>query len=251
MSRAIILAAGKGTRLVNGFDFPKPLKRVAGVPLIVRVLRNLERSGVTDVAVVVGYLADTLTSALKRYRLGLNLTFIHNEEYEKPNGTSLLKAQQYITGPTFLVMSDHLWSPGVFRAVAEYPLGDDEAVLGVDFDIKRCFDLDDATKVRINGDRVVAIDKALAHYDCLDTGVFRITPALIEELRRENGPDGCSLSQGVGNLAAQGRMRVADVGPATWIDVDTPQAHEIAERLIARYGDQLCVPSALCPAAHG
>ena len=44
--KAVILAAGRGERLVNGMAYPKPLKRVAGVPLIVRILRNLERAGV-------------------------------------------------------------------------------------------------------------------------------------------------------------------------------------------------------------
>src|SRR6478672_1990930 len=36
--RAIILAAGTGSRLVAQEAFPKPLKTVSGVPLIVRVL---------------------------------------------------------------------------------------------------------------------------------------------------------------------------------------------------------------------
>ncbi len=43
MKRAIILAAGKGERLVNGLTFPKPLKRVAGVPLIVRACLDIFR----------------------------------------------------------------------------------------------------------------------------------------------------------------------------------------------------------------
>ncbi len=30
---------------------------------------------------------------------------------------------------------------------------DDESVLGVDYDIPRCFDLPDATKVKLDGDR--------------------------------------------------------------------------------------------------
>jgi len=249
MNRAIILAAGKGTRLVKGFDFPKPLKRVGGVPLIVRVLRSLERAGVDEVGIVVGYLGDELIRGLERYHFRLTLRFIQNDEYDKPNGTSLLKARELVTGPTYLMMSDHLWSDELFSRVAAYPLGDDEAVLGVDHRIDRCFDLEDATKVRIEGDRVVEIGKELDRYDVIDTGVFRITPALIEALDRADGPEGVSLSQGVGALAAAGKMRVADVGDATWIDVDTPLAHQIAEKLVSRYGDRLRVPGHL-PAAQ-
>ena len=69
--RAIILAAGRGERLVNGYDYPKPLQLVRGVPLIVRVMRGLERSGVTDVAIVTGYLADTLVAGLEEYSFEL------------------------------------------------------------------------------------------------------------------------------------------------------------------------------------
>ena len=83
------------------------------------------------------------------------------------------------------------------------------------------------------------IHKELEEYNALDTGIFLITPALIEALDTVNGPEGCSLSQGVGALAAEGRMKAADVGDVTWIDVDTPEAHAEAERLIAELGDEL------------
>jgi len=239
MDRAVILAAGKGQRLVNGFDFPKPLKRVAGVPLIVRVLRNLERAGVHEVGIVVGHLGDVLMQGLERHRFSLDLRFYWNDEVDKPNGTSLLKAAEFVQGPTYLLMSDHLWSPDLIEAVGRAPLGEHEAVLGIDFDIPGCFDLPDATKVLLEGDRVLDIGKELPSYDALDTGVFRITPALIAELAAVNGTEGCSLSQGVAALARKGRMRVADVGDARWIDVDTPAAHIEAERLIRTYGDTL------------
>ena len=83
------------------------------------------------------------------------------------------------------------------------------------------------------------IGKELQSYNALDTGLFLITPKLIEALDRVNGPDGCSLSQGVAALASEGRMKAAEVGDAIWIDVDTPEAHAEAERLIALLGEDL------------
>lgn len=239
MERAIILAAGKGERLVNGKPHPKPLEKVNGVPLIVRVLRSLEQAGVKDVAIVVGYLGDVLKAGLAGYRFDLQLHFYDNDEYDKPNGTSLLKAADFVQGPTYLLMSDHLWSQDLIHAVRRYPLAVDEAVLGIDFNIASCFDLDDATKVSVRGDRVKAIHKELPSYEALDTGVFRITPAVIEALRCADGPDGCSLSDGIATLAKDGRMRVVDVEQAVWVDVDTPQAHAHAESLLRRYGSAL------------
>ena len=187
MKRAIILAAGKGERLVNGLTFPKPLKRVAGVPLIVRAIRNLELAGVEEVVVIVGYLGDVLRQALLRYRFGLKLTFVENDEYDKPNGTSLLKAKAYVQGPTFVLMSDHLWAPQLIAPIDAFPLAADGAVLGIDYDIQRCVDIPDATKVFLEGDRIVRISKELPEYHALDTGVFKISEALIEALERADG----------------------------------------------------------------
>lgn len=239
MKRAIILAAGKGERLVNGLTFPKPLKRVGGVPLIVRAIRNLERAGVDEVVVIVGYLGDVLESSLSRYKFGLDMRFVRNDEYSKPNGTSLLKARAFVQGPTFVLMSDHLWAPDLIAPIDAYAIASDEAVLGIDFDIERCIDIPDATKVLLEGDRIVQISKELPHYHALDTGVFKITEALMEELERANGPLGCSLSAGVQALAARGAMKAVSVGSAMWIDVDTPLAHGFAEKCLTRYGEVL------------
>jgi choline kinase len=239
MSRAIILAAGLGERLVRGKAYPKPLQTVRGLPLIVRVLRNLELAGVDEVGIVVGHLGDVLIDALDELPFDMSLRFFWNHQYDKPNGTSLLAAKEFVDGPTFLLMSDHLWSPELIQRVRSYPLRDDEAVLGVDFKIEDCCDLDDATKVRLQGDRILEISKQLPLYDALDTGVFRITPAVIQALERVEGPAGCSLSQGIAELASRGKMRAVDVGDAAWVDVDTPLAHAHAEQLLRRYGPAL------------
>ena len=209
------------------------------MPLIVRIIRALEKGGAREIGVVVGHLGEDLTSGLSDYEHRAKLSFFPNEEYEKPNGTSVLKARDFVTGPTLLLMSDHLWSPGLLSSVGSYPVAERESVLGVDYRIDDCFDLDDATKVQVRGDRITRIGKELDDYNALDTGLFLITPALIEALDTVNGPEGCSLSQGVAVLAAEGRMKAADIGDATWIDVDTPETHAEAERLIAALGEDL------------
>ncbi len=238
-NRAVILAAGLGSRLAGEDSVPKPLREVAGVPLIVRIIRALERGGIREIGIVIGYLGEVLKNGLSGREMRAKLSFFDNDEYEKPNGTSLLKARDFVTGPTLLLMSDHLWSPRLLKSVASCQIGPQESVLGVDYRIDDCFDLDDATKVQVQGDRIARIGKSLDRYNALDTGLFLITPALIEALDAVNGPEGCSLSEGVAALASKGRMKAADVGDATWIDVDTPEAHAEAERLLAELGEDL------------
>lgn len=50
---AIVLAAGKGTRM--GSPLPKVLHPVAGIPMIVRVIKTLREIGVDEIRLVVGY----------------------------------------------------------------------------------------------------------------------------------------------------------------------------------------------------
>lgn len=60
--RAIVLAAGKGTRM--RCDTPKVLHEVAGLPLVTWVVRAASEAGVDDVVVVIGDGADTVAAAL-------------------------------------------------------------------------------------------------------------------------------------------------------------------------------------------
>jgi bifunctional UDP-N-acetylglucosamine pyrophosphorylase/glucosamine-1-phosphate N-acetyltransferase/UDP-N-acetylglucosamine pyrophosphorylase len=59
---AIILAAGKGTRMKS--DLPKVLCEANGRPLVKYVIDSLKRAGVTGFVVVVGYRAELVQAAL-------------------------------------------------------------------------------------------------------------------------------------------------------------------------------------------
>ena len=60
--KAIILAAGKGTRMHT--DLPKVLVRACGRPLVEYVLDAVRAAGVEEAIVVVGYQADRVRQAL-------------------------------------------------------------------------------------------------------------------------------------------------------------------------------------------
>jgi choline kinase len=151
VERAIILAAGRGSRLDRGDALPKPLRPVAGVPLIGRILRTLASEGIREAVVVVGYEGDRIQAALADEALhaGVTVHFVENALWERSNGLSLLAAREFLDRECLLTMADHLVAPALLRRLvrAEIPAG--ACALGVDFDIERCFDLDDATKVLV------------------------------------------------------------------------------------------------------
>ncbi len=244
IKRAVVLAAGFGSRLRDASDLPKPLREVHGVPLLVRVLRCLAASGIEEAAIVLGYQADRIRDAIERERFsGLELRYLLNEQYDKSNGVSLLAARDYVGAGCVLSMADHLYSPRVVDAVLSPEFADGACVLGVDYEIGRCFDLDDATKVLAEGNRIVAISKSLPQYNALDSGVFRIGSSLIDaldEVYRSRGD--CSLSDGVQTLSRRGEFFASDICGAPWIDVDTPEAARHAAQLLQLLGDTLEPP---------
>ncbi|WAS99447.1 sugar phosphate nucleotidyltransferase [Nannocystis punicea] len=60
---AVVLAAGKGTRMRS--DLPKVLHPLAGEPLAVHVLRSARAAGVAGLVVVVGHGAEQVEAALR------------------------------------------------------------------------------------------------------------------------------------------------------------------------------------------
>jgi 1L-myo-inositol 1-phosphate cytidylyltransferase len=238
---AVVLAAGFGSRLRDADNCPKPLRPVASVPLLVRVLRCLADSGIERAGIVLGYQADQIREALERQEgLGLELHYVLNEEYAKSNGVSVLAARELIGDGCVLSMADHLYSSRVVEAVLSPEFAEGSCVLGVDYDIPRCFDLDDATKVRVENQRIVEISKSLSNYNALDAGVFRIGKSLVEALESVYRTKGdCSLSDGVQALSRRGEFFASDICGAPWIDVDTPEAARHAAHLIQVLGDNL------------
>ena len=242
VTRAIVLAAGLGSRLSEGGDVtPKPLRRVAGVPLVVRVLRTLEAAGIEHAVVVIGHGGHLIEEAIaEEPNLNLAVSFVENTDYLKKNGVSVLAAAAFIDQECLLTMSDHLYSPELVRRLLAADIPEDGAGLAVDYDIPRCFDLDDATKVGVERGLIVRIAKELDAYDALDTGVFRIGPSLVAELSRVAEQNGdASLSDGVQALSRRGVFAAVDVGDVRWIDVDTQPALERAEAMLRVYGDNL------------
>ncbi|HOM57151.1 MAG TPA: NTP transferase domain-containing protein, partial [Candidatus Latescibacteria bacterium] len=183
---AVILAAGNGSRLRGvSAGLPKPLVPLAGVPIIVRVMRAAQEAGIRKFVVVTGYQAEKLRAAIENQpAITASITWVHNPEYKtRSNGTSALAAENAVDGPFVLLMADHIFEVATLRRLLRTPIGPDEVILAIDRKIDRVFDLDDATKVVDDNGKLRAIGKQLPDFNAIDTGMFLCTPALFDALR--------------------------------------------------------------------
>jgi 1L-myo-inositol 1-phosphate cytidylyltransferase len=233
VKQCLILAAGNGTRLrpVTA-GLPKPLVQFRGKPILEHVIERARQAGIEDFVIVVGYRSDLIRRWVDSRWLGaVSVTLVENPDYHKQNGISALKAKDAIHGNFLLLMADHVFEPATARALVQQPLAPGEVILAVDPNIERVFDLDDATKVRREGNHIVDIGKEIARYDALDTGMFLSSPVLFDRLESASLDGNCSLSDGMRQLARERNLRAFEIGGAEWQDVDTPEALAHAESI--------------------
>ncbi|MBV8552825.1 MAG: NTP transferase domain-containing protein [Acidobacteriaceae bacterium] len=215
---------------------PKPLVPLHGVPLLAHVLLSACEAGVDEFVIVVGYRGQMIRDWFANHWVhNARITFVENSEYEKGNGSSVLKARQKLYGPFLLLMADHIFEPCTARMLLNQALAPGEVILATDQKIDAVFDLDDATKVSCEGRGIADIGKELTSYNALDTGMFLCGPAVFRVLDLAAKKGACSLSDGMRLLARDGKLLSFDIGGSHWQDVDTPEALAYAERIFDRH----------------
>ena len=241
IKQGVILASGLGSRLNSeGRNEPKPLMPVGGMALIERVITLMQSVGIEKVVVVVGYRGDQIREYIRKNNIQ-GVVFAENQEYNKKNGISLLRAQEFLDdAPFMLSMSDHIFSNdffGDFLEKAEPKLEKYDVVLSVDRNIEGVFDLDDATKVVTENGEITTIGKELPSYDAVDTGLFLCKTAVFPRLQEIYDTKGdVSISDVMGMAARERKFACAEMTGHLWQDVDTPSMkNEAEERLIDNY----------------
>jgi 1L-myo-inositol 1-phosphate cytidylyltransferase len=234
VTQTVVLAAGTGTRLGSAeAGVPKPLLTVAGMPLIAHALRHAAASGCTDAIVVIGFEGRQVKEAVEAIRSPLRIRFVETADHTAPNGHSLLAAEPFARPRFFLQMVDHLFEDVVLPKLAAPTWRADELARVLVDAAPVGLDLDDATKVRMEEGRVVAIGKAVAPWDAIDAGCFALTHAVFPALRAVTDGGARTVSSAMRQLADCRALCAVDLGGIRWVDVDTPRDRADAERMLA------------------
>jgi len=220
----VILAAGTGARLNNAC---KPLTRVAGVALLERAVRTLRMAGVMRVIVVVGHAAQLVERFVYERRLDVEL--VENADFLRGNGSSALVGGRAAGGRFLVTMADHIVDEAALVQVVACP---SRLAVAVDSDPRYC-DVAEATKVRLDGRRVVDIGHGLERFDAVDAGMLVCDADLLQIAERSLAEGGESWNAVKRRCIAEGyQVEAVDLEGAFWIDVDTPQEARRAERLL-------------------
>ncbi|HWC72461.1 MAG TPA: NTP transferase domain-containing protein [Gemmatimonadales bacterium] len=236
--RAIITAAGRGSRLASSSeDAPKTLLPCGSETILATIMRNFATAGIAEFIVVVGFQGETIVEYLAaRANLGFAVTIVRNAEWRRGNGISVHRAST-VLGPdeeVLLSMADHLVSPDALRSMITAPPGRNRLL--VDSRIALVHDLDDATKVRVDGKQITQIGKEIAEFNAVDCGIFRLTPRYFEAMGRQIARGHESITEGVRELIAAEDFEAVPIPPSSnWIDIDTAAAYEHAVANLARY----------------
>lgn len=231
----LIIAAGTGGRLREKGP-SKPLVPVGGVALLERVIARARAAGVERFFVVSGYRGEQVRAALDELaaREAIPIAHIVNDDWQRANGVSVLKAKPYLDGPFLLTMCDHLVDPDILRGLAATTPAPETVTLAVDFNVADSInDLEDVTRVKCSEGRIELVGKVIRDFNAIDTGVFLCTPIIFEALEASQAAGDDSLSGAMNVLAGWGKARAFDIQGRLWLDVDDPISFGKAEELLA------------------
>ncbi len=108
--KAMILAAGLGTRMRPLTDHtPKPMLRIAGVPLIEHHVRNCVRAGITEIIINHAYLGEQIETYLGDGK-HFGCTIEYSREGEPlDTGGGIFRALSLLGDKPFIAMNADVW----------------------------------------------------------------------------------------------------------------------------------------------
>ncbi len=163
MTQALILAAGRGTRLgPHTDDRPKCLTPVGERTILEHQLRGLESVGVSGIVIVTGFRHDVLEAAIaqRRFARDVPVRFEHNPDFAMTNVLASWRIAAPVMAEDYIYLhGDTVFEPAVLHTL----LAARRPAMTLACDPHEC--AEEEMKVSLDGDRVLRISKQLAPTD--------------------------------------------------------------------------------------
>ena len=227
VKKAVLLAAGKGTRMRElTTDLPKPMIVVRGQPILRHIVDGLKAAGVTHFQIVVGYRADVVTDYFgDGSKLGISVEYA-TQVVQDGTGRVVELARDFAgVNPFILSYGDILIDPANYRRLVA--IKDAEALISVKHNpgeiakggsvfVNERFEMTDLREKPQPGEPTSPWYNA---------GVYSFRPSIFEfTAKLEKSPRGeYELTDAIRSLAFSGRKVQALELEGDWADVRDPE----------------------------
>ena len=227
ISKAMILAAGRGTRMRSLTDkTPKPLIKVSGRTLIDRMADKVVAYGIKDCVVNVCYLGDQIKENLIK-RTDISFTF-STEEDALETGGGVKKALPLLgTAPFFVLNADPLWTEETssLQRMAEAFDEKNTDILLLLWPVEHIYGHDGCGDYFMENGRPRRKKTEETKAPFVYAGAQILNPRIFDQ-----APDGkFSLNLLYNTAEKEGRL-AAVIGDGDWYHVGTPEALALAEQ---------------------
>jgi NDP-sugar pyrophosphorylase family protein len=231
--KAVVLAAGKGTRMREVTDsIPKPMIEVGGKPILWHVLSALASAGVTGAAIIVGHKAESIRSYFgDGSELGIEIEYF-TQDTQDGTGKAAEPARGYLGGgPFFFSFGDILTDVSAYAEMAQDFRSEPTDLL---LAVRRVPDPSRFGAVRTDDGHVREIVEkpppGEAPSNWVNAGIFISRPLLFDYTARLTlSPRGeYEIPDAFRMMIADGRIVRAYELDAYWRDLGTPEDLEAA-----------------------
>jgi choline kinase len=228
--KAIILAAGKGTRLNGTALKPKCLVRIGGKSLLQRQVDYLQDLNLTDVVVVVGFQAESI-----RRECGPNIGFVTNSRYSDTSSLySLWLAKEHLADGFVVLNSDVLFHPQILKNLLT---SSHEDALLISYSDRTNDPLgEEEMKVKLNGKIVSDISKEMdpLEADGENVGIVKFSAegaklliGYMDHLIAQGGQKDWAPRAFL-EFARHHPLHAVSTGSYPWIEIDFPEDYQKA-----------------------
>jgi len=226
VTKAVILAAGRGTRMRElTLTMPKPMVEVAGKPVLSYILKGLREAGVMKVLIVVGFRKEVVMDYFgDGSAIGLEIVYV--EQITQDGTGKVVELAQEFCGPDPFILSygDILVNPTSYLPLTD--LGDADLLMTVRHTtdtskggavyVNESFEVIDLREKQLSGE---------GSTPWYNAGVYAFKSSIFSYVSRlEKSPRGeYELTDAIRAMAEDGRKVKALEITGYWADVRDPE----------------------------
>jgi len=232
--KAVILAAGKGTRIPKISEtIPKAMIEINGVSIIERHIEMLEKSKINDIYVVIGFMKETLIKHIKQ--VSSEIRVIENNAYQSTNNMySLYLAKDRLMNSNFILINGDTYFE---ESILKFFLNNSEQSV-IPYDSTN-FDPEEL-KLKIKDDCAYAImpknsDKSNSNGSTI--GVFYLNKEdgrmFLDDIEAvlKSGQNNEWFEYSLDRVFKKTQMKPFDVAGKVWIEIDNGEDFRKAQSL--------------------